>query len=398
MLFSTHCLLFIAFLIPLFPVYAVANDALARARTAFDTLQTWYNATNGLWNTRQWWNSASCMTTIAKMAAIDPLVVDTAVYVFNNTFNRAPSSNPHPGPEVKTGFPQNHTSSRANDSGNASQWLDSAYDDDGWWALAWIAAYDVTEDSAYLELAEGIFSSLTAAWGTSCGSGGLPWNPTSTYVNAITNELFLSIAAHLANRVPSRQEEYVDWAQKEWDWFASQGFMGENNTISDGLLDNCKNNGQTMCACRPTDLFVFSSLSLSRWSYNQGVVLGGLVELNKAAPNVKLLEFANMIAKAAIGTLSDSNMIIHELCEPNDCAPDATQFKGIFIRNLQMLQEASPHHIYKQVIDSCAKSIWANDRNSQNQLGVNWAGPFMDPADVSTHSSAMDALLAAITG
>ncbi|OOQ82220.1 glycosyl hydrolase [Penicillium brasilianum] len=367
-------------LLPLLCTHVIADDALARARTALDALQTWYDPSTGLWTTRQWWNSASAMTTVANLATVDPSVMETALYVFNTTFNLAPASNPHPGPEVKTVFQRRDLFSRAGNSGNASQWLDSAYDDDGWWALAWIAAYDVTGNDDYLEVAEGIFAALTAAWGTKCGDGGLPWNPTSTYVNAITNELFLSVAAHLANRVPSKREEYIDWAQREWDWFSAQGFMGENHTINDGLLDICQNNGQTV------------------WSYNQGVVLGGLVELNKAAPNDTLLASADTIAQAAIKTLADSNMVIHEPCEPNSCAPDATQFKGIFIRNLHMLQSVSPNIIYKQVIDSCARSIWANDRNSQNQLGVVWAGPFQDPVDMSTHSSAMDALVAAIGG
>jgi hypothetical protein len=54
------------------------------------------------------------------------------------------------------------------------------------------------------------------------------------------------VAAHLSNRVPSRKNDYVNWAIKEWDWFTAQGFIGENNTINDGLLDNCQNNGATV--------------------------------------------------------------------------------------------------------------------------------------------------------
>lgn len=146
--------------------------------------------------------------------------------------------------------------------------------------------------------------------------------------------------------------------------------------------------------CADYMLLYWLSNKVIRWSYNQGVILGGLVELNKAAPNDTYLESANKIAQAAINTLSDANMVIHDVCEPN-CAPDATQFKGIFIRNLQMLQQVSPNDIYKKVIEACANSIWANDRNNQNQLGVNWAGPFAS-ADASTHSSALDALVAAI--
>lgn len=156
MLFSGRSLT----LLPLLCTHVIADDALARARTALDTLQTWYDPTTGLWTTRQWWNSASAMTTVANLAIVDPSVMDTALYVFNNTFNLAPASNPHPGPEVKTVFQRRDLLSRAGNSGNASQWLDSAYDDDGWWALAWIAAYDVTGNDDYLELAEGIFAAL----------------------------------------------------------------------------------------------------------------------------------------------------------------------------------------------------------------------------------------------
>lgn len=67
------------------------------------------------------------------------------------------------------------------------------------------------------------------------------------------------------------------------------------------------------------------------------------------------------------------------------------------MRNLQLLQEAAPSDTYVQVIQASANSIWNNDRDkSTNVLGVDWAGPFVEPADASTHSSAMDALVAAI--
>lgn len=65
-------------------------------------------------------------------------------------------------------------------------------------------------------------------------------------MNAITNELFFSVAAHLANRAPYKRDEYLNWAQMQWQWFSAQGFMGENDNINDGLLDNCQNNGQTV--------------------------------------------------------------------------------------------------------------------------------------------------------
>lgn len=137
---------------------------------------------------------------------------------------------------------------------------------------------------------------------------------------------------------------------------------------------------------------------IHRWSYNQGVILGGLTELNKISPNESYIESANSIAQAAIAALADSNYVIHDYaCEPSDCEPNGTQFKGIFMRNLLLLQRASPNDLYSKVIQACASSIWANDRDATTgELGVNWAGPFVG-GDATTQSSAMGALVAAIS-
>lgn len=124
------------------------------------------------------------------------------------------------------------------------------------------------------------------------------------------------------------------------------------------------------------------------------MILGGLAELYRAVPNSSYLDAAAKIAKAAIKALADSNKVIHEPCEPN-CDGDATQFKGIFIRNLRLLHSVAPDAEYAQVIQACAESIWVKDRNITNQMGVDWAGP-LDEINASSHSSAMDALVAAI--
>lgn len=65
------------------------------------------------------------------------------------------------------------------------------------------------------------------------------------------------------------------------------------------------------------------------------------------------------------------------------------------MRNLQILQAAAPDNNYLNFIATNAASIWAKDRNSANQLSVDWAGPFVNPANASTQSSALDALVAA---
>ncbi|KAF1359701.1 putative glycosyl hydrolase [Lizonia empirigonia] len=377
--------------IPLVPnasaqsVYDSVPDPTKRAEFALSTLQIWYNAGTGLWDTAGWWNSANVMTMIANLAKSDPnnaQLQNLATRVFANTLLQAPAKNPQPGVETDAQRKRNigpTTQATLVTAPNPEDWLDGFYDDDLWWALAWIGAYDVTQNIQYLQLAEGIFGRVTKAWPTRCGNGGIFWSWKKDYMNAIANELFLSTAAHLANRAENK-DTYIEWAELTLKWFLNSGMINEQGTINDGLTEGCDNNGYAV------------------WSYNQGVILGGLVELNKASPNATYLPLASKIAKAAIAELSDSNGVIHDGCEPG-CGGDGNQFKGIFMRNLQLLHGVAPDDAFADSIRTNADSIWLNDRNEEqgNTLSANWAGPFVAPANASTHSSAMDALVAAIS-
>lgn len=225
-------------------------------------------------------------------------------------------------------------------------------------------------------MASSIFEDMTTGWGAPCG--GMYWDKAHTYSGAIENELFLAVAAQLANRVPmSERQFYLDWALKEWDWFQRSGIINTQHNINNGIdLKTCQNDNGIV------------------WSYNQGVILGGLLELHKAAPDDLYLLVAEQIAEAAIERLSDSHGILHDPCEPN-CGADGPQFKGIFMRNLQMLLQVGPDDKIKSFIKANAESIWLNDRSGDDELGLIWSGPFSG-ATASTQSSACDALVAAM--
>ncbi len=313
-----------------------------------DKLQTWYTQSTGLYQTTGWWNSANVLTMLADYS----LVAHTASYnaVLSNSFQQAQKTN--------SGF------------------LNNYYDDEGWWALAWIAAYDLTHTQQYLDMASSIFTDMSGGWDATCG-GGIWWSKDKNYKNAIANELFLSVAAHLANRAaPSARASYLDWANKEWAWFQQSGMINGQNLINDGLdLSTCKNNGQ------------------NTWSYNQGVILGGLVELNRAQRSPQLMSTAQTIANAAITHLSDSNGVLHDTCEAN-CGADGVQFKGIFLRNLMALDAAAPNPQYATFAVTNAESIWTHSRDAGNAFGQVWSGPF-DAENAGSQSSALDALVAA---
>jgi predicted alpha-1,6-mannanase (GH76 family) len=111
---------------------APAYDYLSHARSSSDALMKWYNQGTGVFDGTGWWNSAECITALADMQGLDP--TSNFLGTLENTF------------EI-----------------NKNVWTTKSdfYDDEGWWALAWIKAYN-------------------------CG-GGIWWDKDSTYVNSIAN-------------------------------------------------------------------------------------------------------------------------------------------------------------------------------------------------------------------
>ena len=60
------------------------------------------------------------------------------------------------------------------------------------------------------------------------------------------------------------------------------------------------------------------------------------------------------------------------------------------------LHGVSPDPAYAESITKNAESVWNNNRDAANLFSIQWAGPFLDVANATTHSSAMEALVAAI--
>jgi predicted alpha-1,6-mannanase (GH76 family) len=343
------------------------KEARKRADAGVKALHHWYVTGTGLYRTTGWWNSANAITTITDYMRVTGTKKYTGV--LNNTFAKAQMPVPKEqqkllqseGKEM-TGFPG---------------FLNKYYDDEGWWALAWIDGYDLTHDTRYLTIAQSIFEDMAGGWDQTCG-GGIWWSKDRKYKNAIANELFLSVAAHLANRV--KDAKYAEWTAKEWAWFKGSGMINEENVINDGLridatTGSCTNNGKTV------------------WTYNQGVVLGGLAEWSKAG-HAEAIGEAKHIADAALTKLSDADGVLHDKCEPK-CSADGIQFKGILVRNLSALNTVSAEERYEKSFLTNADAIWSKNRTPENTFGTVWSGP-VTAVDAGTQSSALDALVAAV--
>jgi len=321
-------------------------DYRARAAAGIRALQRWYVRPAGRWETTGWWNAANALTAVIRyMRHTGDL---SHLEIIETTFAAAQLEH--------AGF------------------IDGYFDDNGWWALAWVAAYDLTGESRYLGAARTIFAHNQDGWDGTCG-GGLWWNQDRQYKNAITNELFLTLAARLHQRTPGDQD-YRAWALRAWQWLSASGLIGPGGLVNDGLTAACANNGGTT------------------WTYNQGVILGGLAALYQITDDRAYLREGEIIADAALGALTDPAGILTEPCEPSGCDGDQTQFKGIFVRYLHELCQHSDRPAYRAFILANADSVWDNARNAADQFGLRWAGPF-DAADASRQSSAVEVLTAA---
>jgi predicted alpha-1,6-mannanase (GH76 family) len=330
------------------PANHAPRDLPEQSRLMVTRLQQWYAPDTGQWSSTGWWNSANALTVVIDYSRI------THVEDLSSVLTQSFQQRLHPN------------------------FLNDYYDDEGWWALAWIDAYDLTRDPKYLAMADTIFDDMSKGWDETCG-GGIWWSKDRNYKNAIANELFLSVAAHLANRAatPSEKARYQTWAEREWAWFQNSSMIATDNQINDGLDKNCKNNHKTV------------------WTYNQGVILGGLSELSTLQHKKDPLKHADLIADAAIKNLTDTAGVLHDGCELTCGGGDVPQFKGIFVRNLSLLNHRSHQKRYDRFILANAASILAH-QDDTHAIGIDWSGPITTPS-AATQTSGLDTVNAALS-
>lgn len=342
----------------LFPTLVFGQGKAEFAKDAINELQKWYNTETGLWETTSWWNAANALTGIIRYTAVSN--DKTYFNSIDNTFNKTkefvvPATDEHPERLVKN-------------------YINDYYDDEGWWALAWVEAYDLTGHSKYLKMAQVIFEDMATGWDEKCG-GGIYWKKGLPYKSAISNELFLLLSARLALRA-NNKSYYQNWAEKEWQWFSNTGMINELPLVHDGVRENCEAKGR-------------------HYTYNQGVILAALVDLETLTGNKELSELAEQIALAALKNMSTSAGILKGHPK-EEIGNDGVQFKGIFMRHLAHLHRNYPNNKFAEFIQKNAISIRnkATQKNT-NHIGSQWEGPF-DKADAGRQSSAIDALVSAL--
>ena len=355
------------------------NEALAKdvsnkseiekgAKVLVEGLEKWYNTETGQWETTSWWNAANVLTAIIDYGwhSKDKSVKE----IIENTFDKTKEF------EVEA--------QEEKDAWICKNYINEFYDDEGWWALAWLDAWEYTGNVQYLEMARVIFEDITTAWNSEC-DGGMYWKKGLKYKGTISNSLALTLATrlHLAKTGDVNGRSCLQWSMDIWEWIIGAGLLNNLGLMQDGVKNedgNCD---------------VVSAV----WTYNQGVVLTGLVNLHSITKRAHYLESAHNLANAAIKHMVSDDGILKEInCEPNDCNSDAEQFKGIFMRHLRVLNEYSPKDAYSQFMNENVTSILNNSMSNGNRLpGVSWSIP-SEKTNAATVSSALDSFNAVLIG
>ncbi len=295
------------------------------------------------------------------------------------------------------------------------------YDDTGWWDQAWINAYKLTKTRAYLDLAEELWSYITArGWSAICGGGVEQHSgPRKSGEDAYANALYLRNSAWLYSITGNRQ--YMvgvpDGSHKKGGAIADASF------ITDHLIDGPYNHlapgtsgSQFMIADHPAP-GCKSVGGTQMWLSAQGEMVNAFSDMYAAdkafgaKDPVYYNHLANDLALSVInnkpsthGTIRatvDARGILSEPCDsktwPAGCKLHSGQdgkgeapfliFKGIFERGIY----CSNHNLNDAALTTfIAKN--ADVVAQLNHFGFQWDSAGNTLVNFATQTSVLDGL------
>jgi predicted alpha-1,6-mannanase (GH76 family) len=249
-------------------------------------------------------------------------------------------------------------------------------DDDLWTVISGLKLHAINGRPALLADGEALFGRIVGGyWDAHCG-GGLWWDHARTYKNAITNEL-LAYAATLLYQATGKPA-YLDWARRAWGWLDHSGMIGADGLVNDGLDAACRNNGGVT------------------YTYNQGVILGALVNLYRIGGERRYLDRAVALAQASSARLAPHGV----LAEPGGAvSQDGESFKGIYLRHLGYLYAAMPDGAARLALGRFlrAQADALHRRLADGRVDAYWDGP-VTRYGAAAQASGLDAYDAAALG
>ena len=352
---------------------ALSAAAPTRADDAAAGLMSFFQPSTGLFSNRTdfdfaaWWTSGVAVRSLAEYS----MATGSTAYL----------------DAIATTYDKNV----AGGSWGTGQFRNEYIDDTGWWAMAWISAYDLTGQQRYLDTARAAADHMARYWTDDVCGGGVLWstgteeNP-GTYRSSISNTLYLEVSAALHRRIPG-DTTYLRRAVDEWRWFAGTGLIGQDGLVMDGRSPSADG---TSCGT-----------STARYTYNQGQLVAGLVELYRATGTSTALsagERADLLVTArrvADATTTSSTLnrtttvlgletkVLLDGCEPGGdgaCGGDGPAFKGPAVRGIAALNRLLPTHPYSAYLYRQQAAAETYARTQGTLYGLRWFASTHDPS------------------
>jgi len=229
---------------------------------------------------------------------------------------------------------------------------DVYYDDNAWVGLALVRHHDLTGDERALTLAERIFSFVTSGWSTEASwsrPGGIRWKQPSSNVsrNTCSNGPVAELAALVHLRTGST--EALEWAVRIYDWVRA-ALLGDDGLYLDRIAPDGRRD--------PT-----------RWTYNQGTMIGAAVLLHRITGEAAYLEHAIQTAEASLGRYG-----------PSELAHNGAAFNAVFFRNLLLLDEVSQDPARLRLASDYGDRLWGESRDPRTGLFGGTGSPLNNSA------------------
>ncbi|KAK6347997.1 hydrolase 76 protein [Orbilia javanica] len=255
-----------------------------------------------------------------------------------------------------------------------------ANDDVGYWALAAISAAEFgakpadSSSPSYLTLADNAFNGFVRRWDDKTCGGGLRWTivPSSTgydFKDTNSNGAFFELAARLGAQ--TKNQTYLDWANKVYDWTAKVGLLGTLDTNSVGQVfagasvkDKCQ------------------QIDESFYSAQQANYMYGAAAMFKATLSITWKErLASLVSYSAVTYFGPqqyvddgkSQVVTEAGCEyENKCTVDQKAGKAILFRSLGYALEYDSLGLLMTVqINNSARAA-AKSCNSDGDCAFKW--------------------------
>lgn len=221
---------------------------------------------------------------------------------------------------------------------------DRYYDDNCWVGSNLLQHHLMTSTastSTALDRARAVFSYIQTGWMTNLPRpGGVRWIDSRSNGDRATNSTggWAKLGAHLYDTTGRRSQSYLDWAVQAYDWLkqnllASNGLYG-NSVRADGSVDR------------------------KQWIYNQGIVIGAAVLLNRVTGTARYLDDAVRLGDAALAFFATDAYYSGTMGAYDGRAI----FNAIFFLNLLMLYAVNRNAMYLQKMQAYADAAWSDPK------------------------------------